>query len=479
MQQNKRTISPEVHIPMSMGVFSPVIIVPDSVIDDSASDQLEMILAHELAHIKRCDYLTRLLQNVLKVIFFFHPLFHLMKRNLAGEREHICDDWVIDMTKRRSRYAECLVDLLERAAYKPVNVPVAVAMAERKQDIPGRIDMIVDTKRRTATRVSRKALLVLLLIGCLSLPVLGGIGLVRFAGARAEDRGKIVFSSDRDGEWDLYLMDPDGSNVRRLTHGAVASDPCWSPDGSKIAFTSIRDGGREIYVVDSDGTNMKRLTDVPSQRGSRSPSWSPDGKKISFASDRVHPGAIFVMDADGKNPEVLIDLPGWNWFRAPWSPDGEKIAFSNDRLSNGKYALWVMNANGTNEELLIDLLGEDVKPMCVEPAWSPDGKRIVFANFGNENGIYLVDADGGNKQELGDGVSASWSPDGKRIVFASNRDGDYEVYIMDADGKDLAKLTDNPAYDGYPNWGSAPIAVEPAGKLRSTWGKIKRGLFFR
>ena len=467
--------SSEVYTPMSMGTFSPVIIVPDGVMYDGSDDQLEMILTHELAHIRRCDYLVNLLQNMLRAVFFFHPFFHLMKRNLAREREHICDDWVIDVTNRRSKYAGCLVGLLEKAIHKPVNIPVSMAMAERKRDIPGRIDMIVDKTRKTATKISRKGLLALLLIGCLSLPVLGGIGLIRFAGARAEDEGKIVFASNRDGVFgpqgqDLYVMDADGSNVRRLTHGAAASAPCWSPDGKKIAFESYLHAPEtvnEIYVIDADGANMKRLTDTPSMWGSRSPSWSPDGKKIIFASDRIRPGKIFVMDADGKNPEVLVDLtPGWNWFRSSWSPDGKRIAFCNNGGPPDNYAIWVMDADGSNKRKVIDLPGWDL-----DPVWSPDGKRIVFYNNTN-NKIYLIDADGGNKQEF-DGENPFWSPDGERIVFCSNRDGDYEIYVMDADGKNVERLTDDPAMDAWGHWWGAPIAVEPAGKLRSTWGKIK------
>jgi len=461
--------SSRVYAPISLGVFSPTIILPDDVTDGESTDKLEMILAHELAHIKRFDYLVRLLQNALKVFFFFHPLFHLIKRNLAREREHICDDWVIDMTEHRSRYAECLVDMLERVVYNPVNIPVTLAMAERKQDIPGRIDMIVDKTRRTATKVPRKALLALLLIGCLSLPVLGGIGLVRFAGARAEDEGKIVFTSDRDGESDLYVMDADGSNVRRLTYGAKGLRPCWSPDGKKIAFTSRlhETPVNEIYVIDADGSNMKRLTDTPSKWGSLSPSWSPDGEKIIFASDRIGSGKIFMMDADGKNPEVLIDLPGWNWWRSSWSPDGKKIAFCNGPLGTDDYAIWVMDADGSNKEKLIDLPGRDKHPV-----WSPDGKRIVFANW-SIGEIYLIDADGKNKQKLADGWCPSWSPDGKRIIFTSFRGGNTDIYVMDADGKNVERLTDNPAWDGEPHWWAAPIAVKPAGKLKTTWGKIK------
>jgi beta-lactamase regulating signal transducer with metallopeptidase domain len=116
--------SSEIYTPMSLGVFSSVIIVPDSIMNDGSRDELEMILAHELAHIRRYDYLVNFLQNTMRAIFFFHPLFHLMNRSLIKEREHICDDWVIDVTKQRKQYARCIVSLLERVVYRPATFPV-------------------------------------------------------------------------------------------------------------------------------------------------------------------------------------------------------------------------------------------------------------------------------------------------------------------------------------------------------------------
>ncbi len=477
-------VTSKIYTPMSLGIFSPTIILPDG--GFGGISDLEMILTHELAHIRRCDYLVNILQNILKAIFFFHPLYHLMNRNLAKEREHICDDWVIHVTEQRSGYAECIIGLLEKALHKPINVPVTLAMAERKRDIPGRIDMIVDRKRKTATKISRKALIAVSLIGFLTLLAMGGARLVRFAEA-AGDEGKIVFTSVRDGKSDLYVMDADGSNVRRLTHGAKAESPARSPDGKKIAFISSLHGTPvEIYVIDADGSNMERLTDTPGGRfGSSSPSWSPDGKKIGFCSYRDGwPGGIYVMDADGGNCKALVghnDLAGWNWFRPSWSLDGKRIAFCNHPPDIDDYAIWVMNADGSDKQKILDLSGWDMNPV-----WSPDGKRIVFWNSSakaakayTEGRIYIMDADGENLRELTDGRCPSWSPDGKRIVFCSNGKGagildtNDDIYVIDADGRNLKQLTDNPKYDASPDWWSGSVAVEPAGKLRSTWGKVK------
>ena len=466
--------SSEVHVPMSTGIFSPVIIVPDNVMDNSASDHLEMIFTHELAHIKRCDYLVRFLQNMLKVVFFFHPLFQLMKRNLAREREHICDDWVIDVTNQRSKYAECLVSLLEKAMHNAVNISVAIAMAERRQDIPGRIDMIVDRKREVTTSISKKALIVMLIIGCFSLPIIGGIELVRFAGAQAFKPAQIafLFQHDQNAKFEIYIMDADGENPRNLTnHPADYGEASWSPDGRSIAFHSNQDGNLEIYVMDVDGKNLRNLTNNPATDAG--PSWSPDGRSIAFHSGRDDKFATYVMDADGKNPRWLTDHVSW----PVWSPDGQSIAFTSTRDDN--LDVYVMDADGKNERRLTNNPAWDFAP-----SWSPDSQSIAFTNKRDGDlEIYVMDVDGKNLRNLTNSPDvwddkASWSPDGQSIAFGSNRDS-WEIYIMDADGKNQRNLTNSATHEWNPTWFDPAFAysISHTGKLRTTWGKIKALLY--
>ena len=131
--------------------------------------------------------------------------------------------------------------------------------------------------------------------------------------------GKIVFVSSRDGtsSFEIYVMDVDGSNQRRLTdNSAWDLAPTWSPDGSRIAFESNRDGNDEIYVMDADGSNQRRLTDNPAWDSFAS--WSPDGSRIAFSSKRDGNIEIYVMDADGSNQRRLTDNPAWDWLPS-WS----------------------------------------------------------------------------------------------------------------------------------------------------------------
>ncbi|NIO48958.1 MAG: DUF5050 domain-containing protein [Candidatus Aminicenantes bacterium] len=113
------------------------------------------------------------------------------------------------------------------------------------------------------------------------------------------EQTKIAFQSNRDGSWEIYVMNADGSEQKRLTNNHTGGvSPSWSPDGKKIAFQSDRDENREIYVMNADGSEQKRLTN--NRANDLYPSWSPDGKKIAFFSDRDGNWEIYVMNADGS-----------------------------------------------------------------------------------------------------------------------------------------------------------------------------------
>ncbi|MGH7783506.1 MAG: Ig-like domain-containing protein, partial [Candidatus Binatia bacterium] len=145
---------------------------------------------------------------------------------------------------------------------------------------------------------------------------------------------KIAFQHTRNGNAEIYIMDPDGSNQTNLTNDqALDESPAWSPDGTRIAFDTDRDGNAEIYVMFSDGSSQTRLTFDPA--ADRGPTWSPDGARIAFTSHRDGNKQIYVMNADGSNQTRLTNNATDDESPA-WSPDGAKIAFTSNRDGNAE-----------------------------------------------------------------------------------------------------------------------------------------------
>jgi len=262
----------------------------------------------------------------------------------------------------------------------------------------------------------------------------------------------IVFESYRDGNAQIYVINPDGSGLANLSNNATDErDPAWSPDQLQIAFVSDRDGTDEIYVMDADGMNQVRRTDLPGS--DRRPAYSPDGAKIAFDNDGDGDDEVWVMDADGSSPTQLT-FNTVNFDQGPtWSMNSAQILFTTFRT--GSDDLFIMDADGMNQTLLLDTGDHDW-----QPDWSPDGTRIVFTVQGVASGvdnIWIVNADGSTGlQQLTSGAAedreATWSPDGNWIAFTSDRNGNRDIFIMTPDGGNVTQITTNVAEDSRPSW---------------------------
>jgi Tol biopolymer transport system component len=247
----------------------------------------------------------------------------------------------------------------------------------------------------------------------------------------------ISFHSNRAGNWEIYVMEPDGSNVRRLSDNeAMDAALVWSPDGQRAAFTSDRTGDREVFVMHADGSGLVNITNDPSSDSDSS--WSPDGTKIAFESGRGGDWDIWVANADGSNPINVTNADGGDG-KPVWSPDGTKIAFESAR--DGNVEIYVVNADGSGQINLSNNPAADQKPQ-----WSPDGRQIAFHTDRDGNPeVYVIHVDGSAPTNLtnnaADDRQPVWSPDGERLAFTSNREGIYAIYIMHHDGSNVIEVS--------------------------------------
>ncbi len=283
--------------------------------------------------------------------------------------------------------------------------------------------------------------------------------------ALTEPAPVLVFACNLEPEsryhGDIVVMRP-GEPARPLTHGEGWNyAPRWSPDGQKVVFGSTRSGSEQLYTMNADGTHVTQLTHAESFIGLAA--WSPDGTHLAFGSSAagltgplgvIHaPSDIYVANADGTNARRLTFSGGLNAEPA-WSPDGRSIVFVSDRY--GPYQVWVMNADGTDQHPLTNV-GQNGSP-----AWSPDGTHIVFHSErdfpgGYRSTIYVMASDGSEQHRLvaGEGGWPTWSPDGRWIVYAGGPQGVWDLYAVHPDGSGLTRITDNESHEVDPSWAPA------------------------
>jgi len=262
----------------------------------------------------------------------------------------------------------------------------------------------------------------------------------------------LVFASLADGNWNLFVMNRDGSGRTRLTSDpAMDTTPHWSPDGTKIVFRSeVNLYNTDIFILNADGSVTNASNDPLHDQ---EPYWSPDGKKITFHSSRHGPynSEIYIMNADGSQPMRLTENLEPD-FGPVWSPDGKQIVFyryiaGTDIKSS---ELFVMSADGSGEKRLTQNRWFDGNP-----AWSPNGRQIAYYSEGDfAPGVYVISASGGTPELIAPQCrEPAWSPDGKKIACSGIRTRGPDILLFNADGTGgEVNLTNDGGGHCCPHW---------------------------
>lgn len=293
--------------------------------------------------------------------------------------------------------------------------------------------------------------------------------------------GKIAFTSDRDGNREIYLMNADGSDQLRLTNNNIVDDhPKWSPDGKKIAFLSQNASGSfAIFVMNHDGTGRTEITTVNYSSPSQwfgfdgwTMSWSPDGRQIVFSEVISNTAILLIVNIDDGNRRSLT-----TGFYPAWSPDGSKILFMRF-IGSGSifFNLYTIRPDGADLQNITPSFPNFYTLWDSPPVWSPDGRKIACNAFdGANNEIYIVDDNGSNPQFfegrcaefvpaeiVPNGCSVTllpaWSPNGRTIAFINRGLSGTEIYVKNIGENAVVRLTNSTGSNSNPNW--QPLALQ-------------------
>jgi len=254
----------------------------------------------------------------------------------------------------------------------------------------------------------------------------------------------------------IYRVNPDGTGLGNLTPAGrfLDTQPAWSHDGTRIAFSRVPSDGpdkkQHIYVMNPDGDGVRRLT--CDNKYEDSPTWSPDGKRIAYS--RAEPDgrdSIVTMAADGSNPVVVASYDSFDDASVAWAPDGQHIAYTT------KTGIVVIKPDGTGTMQLTTSTSDTTV------SWSPDSRRIAFTrgvSASSASQIWVISATGGTPRKVtasGSYASPTWSPDGLKLAFANQPDRHGRVFVSNADGSQLHAIT--PPLDDDVNWVAWSLAA--------------------
>lgn len=275
----------------------------------------------------------------------------------------------------------------------------------------------------------------------------------------AQAKEIILFESNRDGNYEIYGVQPDGTGLHRLTNNTfVDLAPSLNSSGTTMCYYANPEGDYNIYTrsLDSAAKPMQ-ITDHPAP--DVLPEFSPDDNQIVFMSMRDSSSRdMFLMNADGSNVQALTDNEDYE--ESPsWSPNGKEIVFTRQLRDPND------SSHAANGEIhILDLAKKEERRLTNKPGYdsgarfSPDGEQIAF--YGEQDGlwdIYLIETNGQNLRNLTqDSIecySPSWSPSGDKLVYTAGSRNDYDLWVIDLKTREKTQLTDTPGRDQGPFWG--------------------------
>jgi len=269
---------------------------------------------------------------------------------------------------------------------------------------------------------------------------------------------KIAMSCDRSRKKEIYIMDFDGKNIKRITnHSSIAFSPAWSPNGTKLGYSVYarhRNNIRNIDFYEFDFvTNTINM--VSNRKGINSgANYSPDGKNIALTMSFLGNPELFLLNKEKNTATRLTKSMGFD-VDPSWSPDGKKLAFVTSR--SGKPMIYTMNKNGSQTKRLT-YAGR----YNATPSWSPQNNKIAFAGWKTGKfDIFIMNPDGSHIERLtkgqGNNEDPHFSPDGQFLVFSSNRTGTQNIYVMNIDGTFVKRLTYGMGNCVAPKWSPPPV----------------------
>ncbi len=268
--------------------------------------------------------------------------------------------------------------------------------------------------------------------------------------------GSLVFHSNMDGDNEIYLMT--GNSIVQLTNNSWNDEyPVWSPDGRRIAFSADPEGNYDIFVMEADGSPITRLTTSKAQE--KEPSWYPDGNSIAYSSEIKKfirkQLTLWRVDIETKKAERII--PGYNKGHAipHVSPDGHLLTFTGKRTMGWDVAMYDRQKNN------VEFLDEGGK--SCRARFSKDGKKLAYVSSkaDGKGDIWIMNPDGTGKKRLTEREETydyfpAWSPDNKFVVFNSSKqhdhNGDWALYVIDIKTAETRLLFDSTGNDIFPDW---------------------------